>query len=95
METRRTGSSLRAGLSMTLWMYLVDPKDHILKVSCPYLHFWLKYMDVNKAYNTYINSHVTKYWPLIGQNFSPRYWGGASSLAIFSFTSIHSGVPNN
>ena len=24
-------------------MTLVDPKDHILKVSCHYLYFWLKY----------------------------------------------------
>ena len=24
-------------------MYLVDPKDHILKVSCHYLYFWLRY----------------------------------------------------
>ena len=28
---------------MMLWMYLVDPKDHILKVSCHYLYFWLTY----------------------------------------------------
>ena len=35
-ETWRTGSSL------TSWMYLVDPKDHILKVSCWYLYFWLR-----------------------------------------------------
>ena len=28
---------------MMLWMYLVDPKDHILKVSCHYLYFWLSY----------------------------------------------------
>ena len=34
-ETDRTGSSL------TLWMYLIDPKNHILKVSCHYLYFWL------------------------------------------------------
>ena len=31
-ETWRTGSSL------TLWMYLVDPKDHILKILCWYLY---------------------------------------------------------
>ena len=24
-------------------MYLVDPKDHILKVSCHYLNYWLRY----------------------------------------------------
>ena len=28
---------------MTLWMYLVDPKDHILKVSGHYLYFQLSY----------------------------------------------------
>ena len=28
---------------MTLWMYLVDPKDHILNVLCHNLYFWLKY----------------------------------------------------
>ena len=28
---------------MTLWMYLVDPKDHILKVQCHYLYFWMSY----------------------------------------------------
>ena len=26
-------------------MYLVDPNDHILKISCHYLHFWLRYKD--------------------------------------------------
>ena len=26
-----------------LWMLLVDPKDHILKVSCHYLNFLLSY----------------------------------------------------
>ena len=28
---------------MTFLMYCVDPKDHILKVSCHYLYFWLRY----------------------------------------------------
>ena len=28
---------------MTLWMYLVDPKDHILKVSCQHLYYLLRY----------------------------------------------------
>ena len=28
-------------------MYLVDPKDHILKVLCQYLYYWLRYR-VNK-----------------------------------------------
>ena len=28
---------------MTFLMYLADPKDHILKDSRQYLHFWLKY----------------------------------------------------
>ena len=36
-ETWRTGSSL------TPWMTLGDPKDHILKVSGQYLHFQLSY----------------------------------------------------
>ena len=26
---------------------------------------------------------MTKYWPLIGRNLNPRYWGGAKGLAIF------------
>ena len=26
-----------------LWMYLVDPKDHILKVLCCYLYYLLSY----------------------------------------------------
>ena len=38
----------RTGSSMTLWMYLVDPKDHILKVSCYYLYFWLKYKHMSR-----------------------------------------------
>ena len=36
-ETWRTGSSL------TSWMYLVDPKNHILNVLCHYLYFWPRY----------------------------------------------------
>ena len=28
---------------MRLWMYLVDPKDHILKVLCKYIYYWLRY----------------------------------------------------
>ena len=32
--------------SKTTWMTLVDPKDHILKVSCHYLYFWLRYKDL-------------------------------------------------
>ena len=28
---------------MTFLMYWVDPKDHILKVSCQYLYYWLRY----------------------------------------------------
>ena len=39
-ETWRTGSSL------TPWMTLGDPKDHILKVSCHYLYFWRRYKDL-------------------------------------------------
>ena len=31
---------------MTTWMTLVDPKDHILKVLCHYLYFWLRYKDL-------------------------------------------------
>ena len=76
---------------MTSWMTLVDPKDHILKVLCHYLYFWLRYMGVNKAYNQRpVYSHVTKYWPLIGRNFNPRYWGGAKGLAIFF---LHQSIP--
>ena len=33
----------RTGLSLTTWMTLVDPKDHILKVSGEYLNFQLSY----------------------------------------------------
>ena len=32
---------------MMFLMYWVDPKDHILKVSCQYLYYWLRYR-VNK-----------------------------------------------
>ena len=28
---------------MTLLMYWVDPKVHILKVLCQYLYYWLRY----------------------------------------------------
>ena len=28
---------------MTLLMYWVDPKDHMLKILCQYLYFWLRY----------------------------------------------------
>ena len=28
---------------MTIWMYWIDPKEHILKVSCQYLQYWLRY----------------------------------------------------
>ena len=31
---------------MTVWMYLLDPKDHFLKVLCYYLKFWQKYKGV-------------------------------------------------
>ena len=27
---------------MTFLIYWVDPKDHILKVSCQYLYYWLR-----------------------------------------------------
>ena len=30
---------------MTFLMDLVDPKDNILKVSCRYLYYWLRYMQ--------------------------------------------------
>ena len=30
---------------MMLWMYLVDPYDHVLKVLCQYLHFRLRYVS--------------------------------------------------
>ena len=80
---------------MMSWMTLVNPKDLILKVLCHYLYFWLRYMGVNKASNQRpVYSHVTKYWPLIGRNFNPRYWGGARVLWYF-FTSIHSWGPVN
>ena len=39
------------GSSMKFWMYCVDTKDHILKVSWHYLHFWLKYKHLkNQGY---------------------------------------------
>ena len=28
---------------MMSWMTFIDPKDHILKVLCHYLYFWLRY----------------------------------------------------
>ena len=28
---------------MTFLMHWVDPKDHILKVACQYLYYWLRY----------------------------------------------------
>ena len=57
-------------------MYLVYTKDHILKVLCHYLYFWLRYMGVNKASNQRpVYSHVMKYWPLIGRNFKPQVLG--------------------
>ena len=31
------------GSAMKFWMYCVDTKDHILKVSWHYLNFYLKY----------------------------------------------------
>ena len=40
---------------LTSWMTLVDPKDHILKVSCHYLYFWLRYKGVTKH-----NKNVTE-----------------------------------
>ena len=40
-------------------------------------------MDFKKVYNTYINRHVTKYYPRIGWNLKPSYCGGAKGLAIF------------
>ena len=48
-ETWRTGSSLLS------WMTLVEPKDHILKVSCHYLYFWQRYKGV-----TIRNKNVTE-----------------------------------
>jgi hypothetical protein len=47
-------------------------------------------VGVNKAHNSYINSHVAKYWPLIGGNFNPMYWDGANDLAIFR---LHQSIP--
>ena len=32
-----------SGSSMTFLMYWVDPKNYILKVSCQYLYYWLRY----------------------------------------------------
>ena len=32
---------------MTVLMYWVDPKDHMLKVLCHYIYYWLRYR-VNK-----------------------------------------------
>ena len=37
-ELQRTVSSLK------VWMYLIDPKEYILKVFCHYLHFLLNYV---------------------------------------------------
>ena len=36
-------SFMSISLLLTFLMYWVDPKDHILKVSCQYLHDWLRY----------------------------------------------------
>ena len=34
---------------MTLLMYLVDPKDHILKVLCHYVYIWSRYKNATKC----------------------------------------------
>ena len=46
-----TNRGTHNGSPMTFLMYLVDPKDNILKVSWHYLHFWLKYKHLrNQGY---------------------------------------------
>ena len=37
---------------MIFLMYWEDPKDHILKVSCHYLYFWLKYKGLYSKWVT-------------------------------------------
>ena len=41
-KNRGTNRGTHNGSSMPFLMYLVDPKDDILKVSGQYLNFWLK-----------------------------------------------------
>ena len=60
---------------MTTWMTLVDPKDHILKVSCHYLYFWLRYKDLlffTKNFSdgqTLLNFNIDKYHFCIGIDY--------------------------
>ena len=44
----KNGGTWRTESSLTLWMYLVDPKDHILKILCHYLNFWLSYKHMSR-----------------------------------------------
>jgi hypothetical protein len=57
----------RIGSSMTLWMTLVDPKDHILKVSCHYLYSWLRYMGDIKCDKNMMAGETDKETLLITQ----------------------------
>ena len=48
---RLTNRVMHNGSSITFLMYLVEPKDNILKVSRHYLNFWLNYKHLkNQGY---------------------------------------------
>ena len=42
-------------------MYLVDPKDHILKISCHYLYFWLRYKHMSRLSQKVTYRHTYKH----------------------------------
>ena len=72
-ETWRTGSSL------TSWMYLVETKDHILKVSCQYLHCW---PSCHKIWN-WMNNAVMLIQFLFCKTSESLNGGSPSLLPIF------------
>ena len=45
---------------MTLWIYLVDPKDHILKGLC-HLYFWLSYKHMSHLLHT-SDKQTDRHW---------------------------------
>ena len=56
-------------------MYLVEPKDHILKVSRHYLNFWLKYKHLkNQGYKQGTNR---------GTNRDTHNWSSMTFLMYF------------
>ena len=82
-QTWRTGSSIK------LWMYLVDPRDHILKVLCHYLDFWLKYKFVPVVVVVtvgwfFIDIKISQGWSIPHRNSRLSWYGHQyRDLAIF------------